>query len=85
MVSEGAGPSVLWAQEWGALGRFPGGGRGLGLLGPLPSPKQQVDLELSGRIPGTAPALIKIDFSEGLGMVPGQQVPPRPGQSGCPQ
>lgn len=31
-----------------------------------------------------APALIKIDFSEGLGMMPGQQVPPRPGQMGTP-
>lgn len=76
---------MLWAQEQRALGRLPRGGCGLGLLGPLPAPKQQVDLGLSGRIPGTAPALIKIDFSEGLGMMPGQQVPPRPGQSGCPQ
>lgn len=76
---------MLWAQGQGALGRLFGSGCGLGLLGPLPAPKQHVDSGLTGRIPGTAPALIKIDFSEGLGMVPGQQVPPRPGQSGCPQ
>lgn len=64
---------ACWVQgPGGALGRFPGGP---GWAWPAhdcpPGPPSCVwTWARSGRIPGTAPALIKIDFSEGLGVVP---------------
>lgn len=50
---------------------------------PLPAPEQPADLGSSGRVPGTAPALIKIDFSEGLGTVPAAAGAPGEGEQGC--
>lgn len=72
MVGEGASPLVLLAMGAGGLWEaFLGIKVGLAHSG-LPSrpPGGVWTWAHSGRIPGMAPALIKIDFSEGLGAVP---------------
>lgn len=66
------------------LARFLGGSAWTRPVGsPLPAPEQPVDLGSSGRVPGTAPALIKIDFSEGLGTVPAAAGAPGEGGQVC--